>query len=324
MHPAIDPLPPLRFQRLAFEKVWGGRRLASFLGLDAGDARIGESWEVVDREEAQSVVRDGPYAGARLADLVARRRVEILGRARATPGGRFPLIVKYLDTAEPLSIQVHPSVGEARKSEAWYFVHAEPASRVWIGLAPEATPEAVARAAGTRSILPLVREWPARAGDAAFVRGGTVHAIGAGLTLLEVQENSDTTHRLYDWDRLRAGNAARPVRVEDALHATDFVARGDGPRAPAPHPVAGGARARLVECTSFVLDRVDVVGAQDDDTEDLATLWAIVEGRGRLFVANGSVGLAPGDVWLLPASTGRHRIEAVGGALVAVRTGTRP
>ena len=290
---------------------------------------IGESWEVSDRDEEPSIVAEGPLVGTTLRDLVARRRDELLGRARATAGGRFPLLVKYLDTAQPLSIQVHPlasnpATGEEAKSEAWYFLHAEPESRIWLGLEAGVTREALAKAAGSRAMVPLVREWPVHAGETVFVRGGTVHAIGPGVTVLEVQENSDTTHRLYDWDRVGLDGHARSIHVEHALRSTDLAAKSEGPRVPEWRAVTGGRRALLTDCALFEMQRVEFATAQDDDTEGVAVMWAILDGTGKLDCANGVAELAPGDVWLVPASVGRHRIEASSSTLTAVRIATRP
>jgi len=327
---AIEPLPPLRFQRRALEKVWGGRRLERVPGIVLPPMQpIGESWEISDRDEQPSVVATGPLAGTKLRELVERRRIELLGRARATAGGRFPLLVKYLDTSQPLSVQVHPITsdpitGEEAKTEAWLFLHAEPESRVWLGLAPGTTRAAFAAAAGSSAIVPLVREWPVRAGDVAFVRGGTVHAIGAGVTVLEVQENSDTTHRLYDWDRVGLDGQPRPIHVEPALRATNFAAADRGPEQPAWRDVVGGKRAVLADCPLFTLERAEIEDAQDDDTRDLAVAWAVLRGRGRLVTETGVQELRPGDVWLVPASTGHHRIEASDGTLSVVRIGTQP
>ncbi len=327
---AIDPLPPLRFQRRTLEKVWGGRRLAGFVEMAESTSRpIGESWEISDRDEQPSIVADGPHAGTKLRDLVERRRVELLGRASTTTDGRFPLLVKYVDTALPLSIQVHPIASDPSsraegKSEAWYFLHAEPDSRVWLGLAPGTTHADLARAAGTSAVRSLVREWPVHAGDAAFVPGGTVHAIGGGVTVLEVQENSDTTHRLYDWDRAGLDGKPRTIHVDAALRATDFASRHDGPLRPERRAVDGGSRAMLAECSRFTLEHAEIEGAQDDDTRDLAVAWAVVRGRGRLVCPTSTQDMRPGEVWLVPAAIGRHRLEAAEPGFAAVRIGTRP
>ncbi len=327
---AIEPLPPLRFQRRTLEKVWGGRRLEQLAGRTRPSLRpIGESWEISDRDEQPSVVAEGPLAGTRLRDLVERRRVDLLGRARTTADGRFPLLVKYVDTAEPLSIQVHPiesdpSAHEESKSEAWYFLHAEPESRVWLGLSPGTTREALSRAAGSDAMRSLVREWPVHAGDAAFVPGGTVHAIGGGVTVLEVQENSDTTHRLYDWDRVGLDGRMRTMHVEPALRATDFTGQHPGPQRPVWRAVAGGRRALLAECPRFTLEHVEIDSAQDDDTHDLAVAWAVVRGHGRLVCPTSTQEMRPGEVWLVPAAIGRHRLESAEPGFSAVRIGTQP
>lgn len=327
---AIEPMPPLRFERRTLEKVWGGRRLAAFLGARGTTSHpIGESWEISDRDEAPSVVAEGPLAGTPLRELVERRRVELLGRASTTSHGRFPLLVKFIDTSQPLSFQVHPVTGDARsgdeaKSEAWYFVHAEPESRVWLGLEPGTTRAELARAVGTSAVRSLVREWPVRAGDAAFVPGGTVHAIGGGVTVLEVQESSDTTHRLYDWDRVGLDGAPRTIHADAALRATDFDARHAGPLCPERRSVEGGSRATLAECARFTLELAEVESTQDDDTRDLAIAWAVVRGSGRIVCPATTRDMRSGEVWLVPAAIGRHRLEALEPGFAAVRIGTRP
>jgi len=333
MASAIPTLPPLRFRRRALEKVWGGRRLERVPGIALPAERpIGETWELSDRDDEPSIVAEGPYEGAHLGELVRERRAELLGRARATPAGRFPLLVKYLDASQPLSVQVHPlrsdaTRGEEAKTEAWLFLDAEPGSRIWLGLAPGADRAAFTAAAGTRAIVSLVQEWPARAGECVFVRGGTVHAIGAGIALLEVQENSDTTHRLYDWDRVGLDGEPRPIHVESALRSIEWDERAEGPRAPVWRDVAGGRRALLIDCPLFTLERAEVASdaaSLSDDTLGFAVAWTVLSGRGRLTCAAGAFQLTPGDVWLVPACVGAHRIETTGGPLSAVRIGTRP
>jgi mannose-6-phosphate isomerase len=228
-----------------------------------------------------------------------------------------------------LSLQVHPRTsrptgGEEAKIEAWLFLDADRESRVWLGFAPGVRPEQVEAAAGTSALVPLVRPWPARTGECVLVRGGTVHAIGAGIALLEVQENSDTTHRLYDWDRPGLDGRPRAMHVGPGLRAIDWDRAAEGPHAPVARAVPGGHRAPLVDCSLFSMERLDVEGAQEDDTGGLALLLAVLSGRGRLRTEAGDADLAPGDVWLLPASIGRHRVESSAGKLSAVRIGTKP
>jgi len=140
-----------------------------------------------------------------------------------------------------------------------------------------------------------------------------------------VQENSDTTHRLYDWDRVGLDGKPRPIHVDSALRSIEWDERTEGPRAPQWRAVAGGRRAMLVDCPLFTLERAEATSAPlADDTQGLAVAWTVMNGRGRIACAAGTFPLAPGDVWLVPACVGAHRIEPEGGLLSVVRIGTRP
>jgi mannose-6-phosphate isomerase len=324
------PLPPLVFERRALEKVWGGRRLERVPGLPLPAGRpIGETWELSDRDEEPSAVARGPLRGARLPDLVRERAAELLGRTRPGRGGRFPLLVKFLDAEAPLSVQVHPlrsdpANGAEAKTEAWLFLDADAHSEVWLGFVPGARREQVEAAAGSAAIVPLLRSWPARAGECALVRGGTVHAIGAGIALLEVQENSDTTYRLYDWDRPGLDGRPRPIHLAPALAATEWSGEVAGPRAPEWRTEVYGRRARLVDCELFGLDRLELARAWRDETRDLALVLAVLAGRGRLACGGAELELAPGDVWLIPACTGAFEVQPSSATLALARIETRP
>jgi mannose-6-phosphate isomerase len=205
---------PLVLVPRLLEKPWGGRRMESVLGraLPPGQA-IGESWEVYDRGGASSVVRDGPLAGRAIGDLRGD-----------TP---FPLLVKILDATETLSVQVHPDaaaaarLGSEAKTECWFVLHAEPGARVWRGLRDGTTREDLARAVADGTIEQVLHSFEVASGDTVFVPAGTVHTIGAGVLLAEVQQNSDTTYRLWDWGR------PREIHVREALESVRF-----GPRSP--------------------------------------------------------------------------------------------
>ena len=332
---------PLRFERIFLEKVWGGRALERAPGLALPDGmQVGETWEVVDREREQSVVsdRDGsPLAGRTLGELVDAHADQLLGSAPRTPGGRFPLLVKYIDASQDLSIQVHPDDASAArvgggaegKTEAWVVLAAEPGALVYCGLRADvdrATFEARATEPGAEELL---QAWPVKAGDCITVLGGTVHAIGAGVTLLEVQQNSDTTYRIYDWGRMGLDGRPRETHVEAALAVTTFGEK--------PHPPvsAGSAGARghaqrlgdtatierLSQTDYFAIDLLDVRGrtALGTDGERFA-IDAVLEGRGTLESRGGNVALAPGDTFLLPASLGAHAfVPDEGEALRVVR-----
>lgn len=323
-------LEPLRFSRIFLEKVWGGRALARTPGIELpAGAPVGETWELVDRDDRNSEVAEGRFAGRTLGELMRTDARSILGRARSAQGGRFPLLVKFLDATQTLSVQVHPHratarAGQTSKTEAWYILSAAPGSSIYLGLRPDVGPELLAAKARSPEIVDLLLRFEVQAGQFVFVPGGTVHAIGAGITLVEVQDNSDYTLRFYDWGRAGLDGKPRNVQVEEALRAIRYGQHVTGPVAPRLDRVAGGSRATLVDCDEFALELIELAGgAIECNTDDAALVYISVAGRGRIVGPDGGAwSLAPGDTWLVPASLGAHRIEATD-TLRLVRAGTK-
>jgi mannose-6-phosphate isomerase len=213
----------LQFQPLYQERVWGGRRLASFLGRELPPGPpIGESWEIVDRPEAQSVVRGGPYSGTTLRRVIERHPAEVMGPGWAADAP-FPLLVKWLDCSDRLSLQVHPPAAVAPalrgepKTENWYVAHSSPGASLFVGLKPGVTREAFAKALAGGTAEDCVNKVSVAAGDSVLVHSGQVHAIDAGNLILEIQQNSDTTYRLYDWGRAGLDGKPRKLHVEESL-----------------------------------------------------------------------------------------------------------
>lgn len=332
---------PLLFERICLEKVWGGRALEEVLGIElpASDgpepSPIGETWELVDRADHQSVVRAGALAGRALGELVARAPRALLGAAPAAPNGRFPLLVKFLDASANLSVQVHPDEDGARaqgggsepKTEAWYFLR--DGGSVWCGFDAAAGVDRArfeGELGGGGAPADLLAHHPVKGGEALTVPGGTVHAIGAGTTLLEVQQNSDTTYRLDDWGRMGLDGRPRALHVEPGLEVTRFGA-------PAPRPVGAsgsgvgstpGEPARLVDTAFFELATLDLgpdgsragsAGSAPLVAEAANRFWiyVLVAGSGIVLRPDredgDAVTLATGDLALVPAALGRHRIE---------------
>jgi mannose-6-phosphate isomerase len=221
---------PLVFQPIFMERVWGGRRLESLYGKRLPPAvRIGESWEMVDRPEAQSVVHDGPLRGQTLHMLWKNHRKEIFGDAPDAP--RFPILAKLLDAQENLSLQVHPpaaiaaELGGEPKSEFWYIADAAPQAHIFAGLNKNSTRGAFVKALKQGRPDSHAHQLSVATGDAIFLPSGRLHAVGAGNLIVEIQQNSDTTYRVYDWDRGQKGATTRQMHTVEALQCIDFTDR---------------------------------------------------------------------------------------------------
>jgi mannose-6-phosphate isomerase len=226
--PRYEVTAPLAFQPIFIERMWGGRRLESeFHKKLPPQKRIGESWEIVDRSEAQSVVAGGPLGGRTLHELWTQEREEIFGDVPETP--RFPLLIKILDAQEKLSLQVHPSenvasrLGGEPKSEFWYVAAADPDAELFLGFREPITRDRFKKRLVDGTVIDHIHRIAIHAGDAVFLPAGRVHAIGAGNLLIEIQQNSDTTYRAFDWNRTDpATGTKRDLHVEQAIQCIDF------------------------------------------------------------------------------------------------------
>lgn len=215
----------LQFQPIYQERVWGGRRLETLLGRELPPGPpIGESWEIVDRTEAQSRVKGGRFGGSTLRDLIAHHGAQVMG-PKWDVSRPFPILVKWLDCSDRLSLQVHPpaevapSLGGQPKTENWYVAHSVPSASLFVGLKAGVTREAFAKALAEDSAEVCVNKVPVTAGDSILVRSGQVHAIDAGNLILEIQQNSDTTYRLYDWGRKGLDGKPRTLHVDESMRS---------------------------------------------------------------------------------------------------------
>jgi len=222
------PLYPLTFQPIFKERVWGGRNLASLYRKQLpADVPIGESWEITDRPEGVSVITNGPLAGKDLHWLMAHHAEELLGPAKSQ-SGRFPLLVKLLDAQDDLSLQVHPpaevaaKLGGEPKTEMWYVAQATPTAQIYVGLKNGVTREEFERKVRDGSVADCFHRHTVQAGDAMFLPSGRVHAIGAGSVLFEIQQNSDTTYRVFDWNRVGLEGKPRDLHIEQAMASINF------------------------------------------------------------------------------------------------------
>jgi mannose-6-phosphate isomerase len=325
-----ERLYPLMLTPVHKEHLWGGRRIAATYARTIPLERCGESWEVADRPEGMSVVANGPLAGATLHDLVVRLGASLIGRD-VGPSGRFPLLIKVIDANERLSVQVHPDDASAAlhggepKTEAWYVLGAAPGAAVYTGLTPGTDADRFAAALRAGRVESLLRKFPVSAGDAIFIPGGRVHAIGEGCLLLEVQQNSNTTWRVYDWGRVdRQTGQPRELHIEQAKRVIRWSDTGeDIPRTPRrlPQPTPNG-RTEVVACPYFRLERL-ALRAQG------TVVRAAGEGFQALFVAEGSVSIVgsgfdlavgPGRSVLIPAALDRYALVPAHGPATVLRT----
>jgi mannose-6-phosphate isomerase len=288
---------PLRFTPLYQPRVWGGRRLETLLGRVLPDGQpYGEAWELVDRPDAQSVVIDGPLAGCTLHDLWREHRLAVFGdRFSRHPAERFPLLIKVLDCADRLSIQVHPPaliaprLGGEPKSEMWHFVAVEPEATLYAGLKRGVTRERFEAGLRDGSVADGVHAIQPAAGDSLMVPSGRLHALGQGLLVFEIQQNSDTTYRVFDWNRPGLDGRPRQLHVAESLECIDFT-----DFEPVVHPATAGNP--LAACEHFRVERFAAASS------GVATGLRLVMAIDRLTWAG--VEIPPGSVAVWPASQG--------------------
>jgi mannose-6-phosphate isomerase len=311
----MPKLYPLRFEPLFRRYLWGGRRLATVLNKPIGAGEdYAESWEIVDHGREQSVVASGELRGRQLSDLVAEHGPELFGRHDSQRF--FPLLFKFLDAQRALSVQVHPNDAQAAqldppdlgKTEAWLVIHADPGSLIYAGLRADVdrqTLEAAIEVGRTESCL---HRFSVQAGDCVFIPAGTVHALGAGLVIAEIQQASDTTFRLFDWNRVGSDGQPRPLHLQSALDVIDFA---QGPiRLQVPQPTQSPTVQRLVACSKFILDRRRVREQDAIGGDERFHLLAVLDGRVVLAGDPSGEPLARGQTVLLPASAGATLVTA--------------
>jgi mannose-6-phosphate isomerase len=309
--PMTELLCPLRFEPILKRLIWGGRRLETVLHKALGEgADYAESWEVADHRDDVSRVAGGPWAGISLRDLVRRRGEELLGEAVGARD-QFPLLVKFIDAQQNLSVQVHPDdergrllAGDNGKTEAWMVVHAEPGSVIYAGLRRGVTRGAFAQALEAGTVEPLLHKFAARPGDCIFIPAGTVHAIGAGVLMAEVQQMSDATFRVDDWGRLGADGRPRPLHRTQAMASIDFEAGPVDPLVPEIEPTAGGTRERLACCPYFALERLRLTAPDRVGAAGRFTLLMGLGGPAEVRHQDTAYPLSPGQTLLLPAAAG--------------------
>jgi mannose-6-phosphate isomerase len=316
----MPELQPLRFEPILRQYLWGGRRLAE-LGKTLGDGdHYAESWEIVDHGDDQSIVAAGPLAGVSLHHLASHYGQPLFGRHH--PQRQFPLLFKFLDCQRTLSVQVHPNDAQAArldppdlgKTEAWIILAAEPGSRVYAGLEPGVDRAALARELANGTCDVCLHQFEPNVGDCLFIEAGTVHALGAGLLVAEIQQSSDTTFRLFDWNRLDRDGKPRPLHIQESLDTIDYSRGPVGPHPP--QPTSDPHVERLVACEKFVLDRRRIGESICWSTDNRFHIFTVVEGRVSMKGHDESCHLGRGDTILVPACCQSLELAASAGAVV--------
>jgi mannose-6-phosphate isomerase len=289
--------PFLHFRPIYQERVWGGRLLESFLGRKLpGAAPIGESWEMVDRAEAQSVIVNGPWAGRSLREVMETHGADVMGPA--WPKERaFPILVKWLDCRDRLSVQVHPpasiaaKLGGEPKTENWYFAQVDEGAAVYAGLRPGVNRASFENAIGAGTVDQCLERPTVAKGDSLLIHSGVMHAIDAGNMILEIQQNSDTTYRVYDWGRVGLDGKPRTLHVRESLECLSANT------APSPRLIRGeNGPDVLAQCREFTIRRVTLKegGRLDFPPRQQPRILSVVEGGVE------AIGLKRGDNVLLP------------------------
>jgi mannose-6-phosphate isomerase len=314
------PLYPLRFEPIYQYRLWGGRRLADLLSAPLpGDGPIGEAWLLSDRDAHSSLVADGPLKSRSIRQLLERSPEQMLGKL-AGHYTRFPLLLKFLDVTKGLSVQVHPSdahtelipPGDTGKTEAWVVLDKGPDARIYAGLKPETTADVMRQAIGDGTLADHLASFTPDPGECVLIRAGTVHSL-RDVVVFEVQENSDVTFRLFDWDHIDPQtHQRRPLQVDQAMACINFTQGSIQPVTPQVLEGDPVHRENLIHCDHFGVCRVSGEFPFTTGASETCSVLVCIEGKGELEHAGANYPFDKGDVLLLPAVVGACRCRPNG------------
>ena len=311
--PLTEPLLyPLRFEPIYQYRPWGGRRLADLLAAPMPTGPIGEAWLLSDRDDHASQVAEGPLKGLTIGQLLKQFPEQMLGKL-VHHSERFPLLLKFLDAQEMLSVQVHPTkantnllpAGETAKSEAWVVLEVGAQSRIYAGLKAGTTAADLRRGLANGTVVEQLEGFTPKPGEGVFIKAGTVHSLGGNVVVFEIQQNSDVTFRLFDWGHVDAvAGKLRELQVDQAMDCIDFAEGPIGTVTPLLESAAPVKREQLFDCEYFRLWRIGGEVPFSVGAVDLPRVLVCIEGGGEIEQGYATYTVGKGDVLFLPAVVG--------------------
>lgn len=307
-------MQPLKFKPIFMERIWGGDVLKTKYGFNVPDGKkIGELWCISDNKTAVSEVDGGIYDGVKLSVLANKHGDELYGEGKSYD--RFPLLIKIIDANDKLSVQVHPDDdyayyhenGDIGKTEMWYIIDAKPGATLICGLKEGTTKEQFKSLLEKESLEDCLNEIEVRRGDVVYIPSGMVHAIGEGILICEIQQNSDLTYRVYDYNRVDDNGNKRELHIDKALDVIDFNLKSDK-IVPEYKNISGGSIANVVQSKYFKTDVIHVESTVDMETNGTFNTLVMVEGEGKILYEDGEVDLKSGESLLIPAAIGKYTV----------------
>ena len=318
------PLYPLKFQPILKEKIWGGQKLKTLLNKDSQLPNVGESWEISDVDGDTSIVANGDIVGQSLKFLLSTYKEDLIGNKNYKLfGDTFPLLIKFIDAKEDLSIQLHPNDEIAAKrhnsfgkTEMWYVMQADPDSNLIVGFNQEMTSEKYLKHLENKTLIEILNFENVKSGDTFIIREGKVHAIGAGVMLAEIQQTSDITYRIYDWDRMDNEGKQRDLHTDLALEAISFNLKNDFK---VKYDKTANQSNKMVECPYFTTNYLKINKAINiKNTYDSFIIYMCVEGEAILTTSSYKEHIKTGETILIPANIFEFEITSKNATLLEV------
>ncbi|MFC4721078.1 type I phosphomannose isomerase catalytic subunit [Geojedonia litorea] len=319
-----DSLYPFKFHPILKERIWGGQKLKNYLNKNSQSTKVGESWEISDVEGDTSIISNGKFKGQSLKQILLDQKEKLIGhKNHQVFGDKFPLLIKFIDAREDLSIQLHPNDQLAAKrhnsfgkTEMWYVMQADAGSNLIVGFNQQVTPELYLKHLNDKTLTQILNFDEVKAGDTYFIEVGRVHAIGAGVLLAEIQQTSDITYRIYDWDRVDDQGNERELHNDLAIDAIDFEMKNDFK---VQYETVKNKPNQMVRCNYFTTNYLNLDGLfKRDNHHDSFMIYICTEGEATIHCSNSLTTLKKGETVLIPAGIKSFEISAENVTLLEV------